>query len=253
MLSDDDLRGSDLQQKTLSLTYDDGPGPKTWELGRFLYEEGISAAFFVIGQVAAQQHGLLKQLHEWGHVIGNHTWSHPGLVDLAQAGGDVVSEVSWTDAVIRLYANSPRYLRPPYGSWRTRGQPEEPENARSIVARRLLESNLFDDYVGPVMWDIVGEDWEYWRLEKSVEECCRRHLEEIDRIGRGIVLLHDSSENLRLRMANRTMELTKLLVPILKRNNYRFVPLNKVIHEKTTIPQDENQKENYDESELLVW
>ncbi len=31
-------------------------------------------------------------LRECGHIIGNHTYNHPGLVDFALAGGDVVGE-----------------------------------------------------------------------------------------------------------------------------------------------------------------
>jgi peptidoglycan/xylan/chitin deacetylase (PgdA/CDA1 family) len=77
MLFDHDLKGFDLPARTLCLTYDDGPGPHTLELGRFLHEEGIRAAFFVIGRVAAEQPEVLARLRAWGHLIGNHTWSHP--------------------------------------------------------------------------------------------------------------------------------------------------------------------------------
>jgi peptidoglycan/xylan/chitin deacetylase (PgdA/CDA1 family) len=229
MLSDQDLKGCDLPPGTLCLTYDDGPGPYTEELGRYLHEESIRAAFFVIGRVAAEHRELLRRLRDWGHLIGNHTWSHPGLMDLVRAGGDPVEEVARTDEVIRPFCTGPILLRPPYGSWRAKTRPGGPEDApTSLVAERLRESGRFADYVGPIKWDIVAEDWECWRCGVAEEECARRHLEAIQGIGRGIVLLHDSSDDETLRPRNRTAQMTRLLVPALKARGYRFVGLGEV-------------------------
>src|SRR5215216_6588739 len=108
MFFDLDIKGDQLPPKTVCLTYDDGPGetdgpgagPRTGELGRFLFEQGIAATFFVIGRHAEVHPHLLPQLQRWGHLIGNHTYSHPGLVALALAGGDVVGEIAQTDTLI---------------------------------------------------------------------------------------------------------------------------------------------------------
>lgn len=229
MLLDHDLKGADLPPGTLCLTYDDGPGPWTRELGQFLFEEGIRATFFVIGSVAASQTSLLRQLCDWGHILGNHTWSHPGLVTLARSGGDVVEEVARADAVIRPYVSGPIYLRPPYGSWRDKTRPDGPEDSpTSIVAERLRGSGLFDDYIGPIKWDIVGEDWKCWEQRVGVKECARRHLQAIEKVGKGILLLHDSTDEECLRCRNRTMKMTRLLVKALQKQGYRFVGLDEV-------------------------
>lgn len=229
MLYDHDLNGRDLPLRTLCLTYDDGPGPHTEALGRYLRDEGIAAAFFVIGRLASRQTALLAQLHAWGQTIGNHTWSHPGLMTLLNSGGDPTDELLRTDAVIRPFSAGPMLLRPPYGSWRARTRPEGPEDAPvSAVAERLRTNGRLDDYVGPVMWDIVAEDWECWRLGVSVEEAARRHLEAIEKAGRGIVLLHDGSEDDSLRPRNQTAAMTRLLIPELKTRGYRFAPLEDV-------------------------
>ncbi|MCE5267643.1 MAG: polysaccharide deacetylase family protein [Planctomycetaceae bacterium] len=224
MLCDQDLNGGHLPQRTVALTFDDGPGPHTRELARFLYENCIQATFFVIGRVAADQSVLLRKMIDWGHRIGNHTWSHPGLVDLALAGGNVVAEVARADDVIRRIAAPPMLLRPPYGSWRSDAPPVN-------VARLLRDSRRFDDYIGPVMWDIVGEDWTYWERGSSVEQCLLRHVAEIERIGRGIVLLHDSSEDPRLMPGNRTMEMAELLVPVLRSRGFCFATLDEAIEQ----------------------
>jgi peptidoglycan/xylan/chitin deacetylase (PgdA/CDA1 family) len=62
-----DLKGNDLPPKTLCMTYDDGPGPHTLELGRYLFAEGIRAAFFVIGRHAEEKSDVVAQLSAWGH------------------------------------------------------------------------------------------------------------------------------------------------------------------------------------------
>src|SRR5207302_5989283 len=91
-----DIKGNDLPRKTLCLTYDDGPGessddgvgPQTKALGEYLFREGISATFFVIGLHAERHPHVLRSLVRHSHTIGNHTYSHPGLVALVEAGGD---------------------------------------------------------------------------------------------------------------------------------------------------------------------
>ncbi len=226
-----DLKGNRLPRGTVCFTYDDGPGPNTLELGRYLFEQEIAATFFVVGSEAEKNRDVLAQLQEWSHLIGNHTYSHPGLVTLALAGGDVVGELARTDRIIRPYISSEVvYFRAPYGNWREKSQPDSDEDKdTSIVADILNRSGQFPNYVGPVNWDITGEDWECWRQDISAEECARRYLVETERVGGGIILMHDSAEEESLRSKNRTMLMTKILVPLLKARGYRFVRLDAVV------------------------
>ena len=81
MFFDRDIKGNQLPPKTLCLTYDDGPGetrgdgsgPRTLELGRYLFVQGIRATFFVVGKNVERYPEVLPQLQAWGHLIGNHT------------------------------------------------------------------------------------------------------------------------------------------------------------------------------------
>jgi peptidoglycan/xylan/chitin deacetylase (PgdA/CDA1 family) len=238
MLCHHDLRGQSLPERTVCLTYDDGPGettgdgpgPRTSEIGRFLYERGIVGTFFVVGQHAERYPETMVRLQQWGHIIGNHTYSHPGLVDLARAEGDVVGEIARTDAIIRKYVHGRKVLlRPPYGSWREKSRPDGPQDAAtSTVADLLNRSGRFPDYIGPIKWDIVGEDWECWRQGLTPAEATRRHVEATERVGRGIILLHDSADEPELRARNRTLELTQLLVAALQARGYRFVGVQQV-------------------------
>src|SRR5262249_4145038 len=155
---------------TVCLTYDDGPGetdgdgpgPRTRELGQYLFEEGVQATFFVVGRHAEGRGHLLRQLTACGHLVGNHTYSHPGLVSLATSCGDVVAEVGRTDDMIRAHAPAEVvFLRAPYGNWREKVAPGAEEDRRvSVVAQVLKRSGRFPGYVGPVNWDISSLDWE---------------------------------------------------------------------------------------------
>ena len=228
MFFDRDIKGDRLPPRTLCLTYDDGPGPHTRQLGRFLFEEGIGATFFVIGRHAEADLDTLACLRQWGHLIGNHTYSHPGLVSLALGGGDVVDEVARTDAIIRPYVSGEfTFLRAPYGNWREKKAADSPEDRNvSVVADALNRSGRFENYVGPVNWVISAADYDYWKRAASAEDCARAYLDKIERLSRGIVLMHDSSDEEAVKENNQAMQTTKLLVPLLKAKGYRFVRLD---------------------------
>ena len=245
------INGKSLPERTVSLTYDDGPGetsdkgpgPRTSELAEFLRNEGIRAAFFVVGQHAERYPESLRRLHDCGHLIGNHTYSHPGLVRFVQEGGNAVAELRRTDELIAPYVNcGPVYFRPPYGNWREKSDPDGPEDAPvSIVADALNSTGDFARYIGPVLWDIVAEDWECWRQGVSPRECARRYVREAERIGKGIILLHDSAEDVELRRCNRTFELTQLLVPLLRRRGFQFASLDEFISLTLTMTHGERE------------
>ncbi len=238
MFFDLDIKGDRLPPKTVCLTYDDGPGeidrpgpgPRTSALGRYLFEQGIAATFFVLGRHVEAHPGLLPQLHSWGHLIGNHTYSHPGLVALAVDGGDVVGEIAKTDALIRAAVSGPvTFLRAPYGNWREKVAPGSDTDKRtSIVAEILNRSGRFPHYVGPINWDISSLDWEFWERGDPAERCAAALLEKVERIGRGIILMHDSSDDPAIGANNRTAEVTQLLVVALKQRGYRFVRLDQI-------------------------
>jgi peptidoglycan/xylan/chitin deacetylase (PgdA/CDA1 family) len=238
MFFDRDIKGNRLPPKTLCLTYDDGPGetagdgpgPHTRALARSLFEQGVPATFFLVGARAARHPDILRDLCAWGHLVANHTYSHPGLVQLALSGGDVVEELARTEEVIRPHvAGDVVFVRAPYGSWREKKGPGNAEDRGvSIVAERCNRSGRLRRQVGPVNWDISGHDYDYWRRGDAAEVCLREYLERIETAGRGIVLMHDSSEEEAVRVNNRTLELTRLLVPVLKGKGYRFVRLDEV-------------------------
>ncbi|MFH8618873.1 polysaccharide deacetylase family protein [Streptomyces sp. NPDC017979] len=103
--------------RSMFLTFDDGPDPNyTPDILTTLRRYGVPAMFFVCGEMVAQQRDLLRQMSEDGHVIGNHTWSHPLMPSLSAAR--IRSEMGRTsDAVEGVLGHPPLWYRAPFGAW----------------------------------------------------------------------------------------------------------------------------------------
>jgi peptidoglycan/xylan/chitin deacetylase (PgdA/CDA1 family) len=63
--------------KLVALTYDDGPNPEqTPRLLDLLERHGAKATFFLIGQWAEREPGLIRETVARGHALGDHTHTH---------------------------------------------------------------------------------------------------------------------------------------------------------------------------------
>lgn len=222
-----DITGKSLPPKTLCLTYDDGPGetvslgpgPRTIEIADFLSQCNVRATFFISGKHAEQYPHLLPQIERSGHLIGNHTYSHPNIPELKDRGGDVVDQVIRTDGLIRNYIDGGTiFFRAPYFEW-------------SDEVANTLNSNLLAtlNHVGPVFMNHDTSDWDFWANDRSPDECAQNFLNAIGQDGCGIVLMHDStSDNEVIKQKNKTLQLTKILIPKLQSEGYNFKRLDEI-------------------------
>lgn len=126
----------------IALTFDDGPNPCwTPQLLDTLAAQGVKATFFLIGKYAANQPELVRRIHAAGHLVGNHTWTHP---DLAITGKlQTLEELTRTSSELEQILGAPiKYFRPPFGS------------RRPATLRIARELGLI-----PVMWNSMAYDW----------------------------------------------------------------------------------------------
>src|ERR1700686_1388416 len=66
--------------KQIALTFDDGPNdPHTLNLLDVLSKHTVHATFFLIGRYVRQRPDIVVEIAKQGHVIGNHTFTHPLL------------------------------------------------------------------------------------------------------------------------------------------------------------------------------
>ncbi|MFD5708906.1 polysaccharide deacetylase family protein [Streptomyces pharetrae] len=103
--------------RTMVLTFDDGPDPRyTPDILDTLRAYDVRAMFFVCGEMAAASPDLLARMADEGHVVGNHTWSHPLLTRLT--GARIRTEMERTcDVIEDVYGERPGWFRAPYGAW----------------------------------------------------------------------------------------------------------------------------------------
>ncbi|MFE0810323.1 polysaccharide deacetylase family protein [Streptomyces sp. NPDC058848] len=103
--------------RIMMLTFDDGPDPRyTPDILDTLAEYDVRATFFVCGEMAEHNRDLVSRMADEGHVVGNHTWSHPLLTRLNRRR--IRSEMERTSEVVeQAYGEPPRWFRAPYGAW----------------------------------------------------------------------------------------------------------------------------------------
>lgn len=215
-----------MPDKTIALTYDDGPGPHTIAIAEFLYQRGIRATFFVVGRQIVSNLDTLSRLTQLGHAIGNHTNTHPELPKLVSTPSTLIDEVMETDRLIREFVGAKQFiLRAPYGRW------------SPGVAEVLNTCDELRKYLGPINWDIGCRDYEigsHRDLDSknprySLEECADAYINKILKKRSGVVLLHDwvagaGPAEQELRRNNRSLELTKRLVDRL--SEFKFAALS---------------------------
>lgn len=158
----------------IALTFDDGPNPAwTPQLLDLLAKHRAHATFFLIGKHAMEEPYLTRYIAEAGHVIGNHSWSHPNLAITSPK--KVMEELKETKHVLEHITGMPvKFFRPPYGGRR----PDVLAAARDLGMR-------------PVMWNAMTADWK----ERSADRIAQRLSDKIDALGRrgwaANVVLHD--------------------------------------------------------------
>ncbi len=160
----------------LALTFDDGPNPKwTPRLLDLLAQHGIPATFFMLGSFASAQPELVRRVAAAGHLVGNHSWSHPNLARSSSAR--IRRELLRTsDALEQILGGPVRYFRPPYGG------------RRPAVFRIARELGLT-----PVLWNAMTSDWSEPGADRIAERLGSRIDALLARRRSVNVVLHDGN------------------------------------------------------------
>lgn len=99
----------------VALTFDDGPDLEfTPKILDKLKQHNVKATFFLLGENAEKFPNVVKRIANEGHVIGNHTYSHPNLAKVNDA--EYRNQIIKTEEILnRLAGYAPKFIRPPYG------------------------------------------------------------------------------------------------------------------------------------------
>ena len=161
-----------------ALTYDDGPNDAcTEELLDVLAQHNVRATFFLIGRFVRERRDLTRRIHSAGHLIGNHTFTHPVL--LFQSPSRVREELASTNAALEDAIGEPvRFFRPPHGA------------RRPDVLRTARELGLT-----PVLWNAMGYDWKPALTPETILANLEKGIRRNRARGQGSnLLLHDGGQ-----------------------------------------------------------
>lgn len=186
--------------KQLALTYDDGPNdPHTLHLMEVLAKHDVRATFFLIGRYVERRLDIVRDLLKAGHVLGNHTFTHPHLI-VSSSVETRNQLLECQRAVQEAGGESPRLFRPPFGGRR-------PGTLR--IARSLG--------MEPIMWNVTSWDWQTPPAAKIVQTCARQMR------GGDVILMHDGSHIALGADRSQTVIATDLLIERSKAKGYEFV------------------------------
>jgi peptidoglycan/xylan/chitin deacetylase (PgdA/CDA1 family) len=247
LLGVNQITGDSLPPNTVVFTYDDGPDEHTLELAQYLHDQGIHVTFFINGRRLCKafdasgncttpwdtlpcDNGLsqapvtnpkyypesnLDKVLALGHRIANHSQDHCHLQPETTAS-DFLFELKTTQDILdRHICDNVFLFRAPYGEW------DDPTAARA-------QGVGLDKLIGPVNWDVDGQDWNCWKTGVAVDACGQGYLDILAARPNknGIFLMHDRPE-FNVGYAGPLL-MAQWIVPKLKAAGYTFATLDDV-------------------------
>jgi peptidoglycan/xylan/chitin deacetylase (PgdA/CDA1 family) len=196
--------------RRLALTYDDGPNdPHTLHLLDVLARHQVKATFFMIGKFIERRPDIARAVAAAGHVIGNHTMTHPNLIFRRQAG--VRRELESCERALNEAGVAHAALfRPPHG-------------ARTPAVLRTVRSLGLE----PVMWSVSGWDWNPHTPER-IAQIVHRQVR-----GGDVVLLHDGGHERFGIDRSASVQATGLMLERYLGEGYEFVTVPEMMRAKT--------------------
>lgn len=194
------------QGRIAAITFDDGPDKlSTARVLDILRQEKIPATFFVIGEKAEQNPGLIKRMLTEGHDVGIHTWSHKTIITLKWNGLRRDLERS-AQLFFSITQQKPTLFRAPHGF-------------RLPFMKSILKNlglSLIPWTKG--IWDTDGAD---------ANELVRRFKKRVRSFE--ILLLHDGADPKTLcNSRNATIEALSLIIDEYRQGGYRFVKISEL-------------------------
>jgi peptidoglycan/xylan/chitin deacetylase (PgdA/CDA1 family) len=160
-------------EKTIYLTFDDGPHP---EITHFVLDElkkyNAKASFFCLGNNVALYPKTYQQILNEGHAVGNHTYNHPNGWEVSTE--EYVNDISKAAEYIQS-----NLFRPPYGRIKTQ-------------QAKMLKQAMNNENIRIIMWDVLSADFD---TEFSPQQCLQNVLKNTT--NGSIVVFHDSEKAFR--------------------------------------------------------
>ncbi|MBP2032243.1 peptidoglycan/xylan/chitin deacetylase (PgdA/CDA1 family) [Clostridium algifaecis] len=189
--------------KVAYLTFDDGPSANvTPRILNTLKQNNIKATFFILGSMAQQNPGLLKQEKAAGHTIGNHTYSHEYKY-LYSSTDNFINDLKKNETIISsiIGDHDKTLIRFPGGSFKLTSF----QRAATAAGYHYID------------WNAETGDAE--RQHASVDFLLTTLRKEIAGQKKVVILMHDAATK------STTADALPQVIAILKSQGYQFRPI----------------------------
>lgn len=184
--------------RTLALSFDDGPHTNTNKILDVLKAEKIKAAFFLIGRNIKGKEAIIQRMVQEGHTIGNHSFAHDNLYDLKTKEGFKNDLQAASDLLRTVTGKRTLFFRPPYG-----------------VTTPSLASAVKETGLTAIGWSIRSFDTK----DEEPSVIVKRIVKQLS--PGAIILLHDHPGGTELVLKNLLLEI--------RARDYKIVPLPELI------------------------
>lgn len=189
------------EEKKICLTFDDGVDSKiTPKVLDVLKQYNVKGSFFFIGETLERHADIVKRAFNEGHLVLNHSWSHPHLSKMIDEN-TVKDEILLTeDQLYNIIGKRPAIMRPPYGD----------------IDKEVITCIANNNYK-IVLWSIDTLDWSQREKDNIVNNIVRNV-----RPG-DIVLMHTNDTK------QATLDALPAIITTLKESGYEFVDVSEML------------------------
>lgn len=195
--------------KVAYLTFDDGPSSNTPEILEILRQYNVKATFFVNGWKKKNFEQMLRMIHEEGHALGNHTYSHRYEIIYSSVENFMADLKKQEEMIYEATGVRPKIIRFPGGSDNLVSRRFGGKDIMEKIAERLKK----EGYVY-IDWNASAGDALKPPLSKA------QMMEAVRRTTKGknpvVLLMHD------LDSKRSTLEILPWIIEYLKGEGYEF-------------------------------
>ncbi|MBF0706997.1 delta-lactam-biosynthetic de-N-acetylase [Alkalihalobacillus hwajinpoensis] len=196
-------------QKELYMTFDNGyENGFTDDILDVLKKEDVPATFFVTGHYLKDQPDLVKRMVKEGHIVGNHSWSHPDMTAISDEKIRIELKKVKEEYTRLTGDETMQYVRPP----------------RGVFSERSLAISYEEGYRN-IFWSLAYKDWETDK-QKGSQYAYDSIMKQVH--PGAILLLHTVSKD--------NAEALQKVIKDLKKDGYTFKSLDDLVLTET-IPE----------------
>jgi peptidoglycan-N-acetylglucosamine deacetylase len=202
----------------VALTFDDGPDPLwTPKILDVLKQKQAPATFFVIGESANQNEGLVKREYAQGDEIGNHTFTHPEFESISKQ--QLQLELNLTEMQLESALGVKTTLfRPPYG---IDHQPESANEIQMLPVPQSMGYVIIGARIDPHDWGEADGG-----APPPASTVVERVLTDVEANRGNIILMHDGGG-----IRSQTLAALPQIIDGLRAKGYEFVSVSDLLGE----------------------